>query len=520
MVNHQLFKFLRGIATFLTFAIAAVGFSATLFPDATGLLVFLLIVITPIITYLLLNFFKKYEIKVIYRKADVKPNKVLDFFVYAMNAIVFFVSTFCITIFVSMMATNEEGSEPSFSLFPLFILIPALCTYLAIKVYKKALAKESQPNSAVVVDREPTPEEIALKKEQELFALRMSNFTETRRLHSIVIDEANKLFYEDYGNPNVKPQVYKFSEVLNYSLSKTEGTVATSTTVKKGGVGRAVVGGALFGAAGAVVGANTAKQQTTTKFTPGMETLSVYLSGDEIGYKSLYFVNPYGDLIAFFEMCKGCAKEDTENYSLIFDEDDKFIARSDNKPLSDEDAKYISDKGFERLLAEEKEIKSREQTENIITKQKLNKHEAVFFNAFAEKLTESGLNPGYVKLDRLSSGTFNIYYIHKYGSCYVGKIHIPESFIEHSYKIVKEGNTRATRVFNDETEALRFIEGKPEYKIEHIERKLFCHMQCLLNDGYDTKSVDHASLDEVVEAIPLWIKYIKRCIREDKKLFS
>ena len=49
--------------------------------------------------------------------------------------------------------------------------------------------------------------------------------------------------------------MFKFDEVLNYELTE------DGETIIKGGLGRAVVGGALFGGVGAVVGGITGKKK-------------------------------------------------------------------------------------------------------------------------------------------------------------------------------------------------------------------------------------------------------------------
>lgn len=56
--------------------------------------------------------------------------------------------------------------------------------------------------------------------------------------------------------------VFNFSELEEYRIEKVGEKTITKT---KGGITRAVVGGAIFGLAGAIVGASTAKQETVKK---------------------------------------------------------------------------------------------------------------------------------------------------------------------------------------------------------------------------------------------------------------
>lgn len=79
----------------------------------------------------------------------------------------------------------------------------------------------------------------------------------------IFIDTANKMAcisnakkFDQYSI------VFKFSELEEYRIEKVGEKTVTKT---KGGITRAVVGGAAFGLAGAIVGASTAKQETTKK---------------------------------------------------------------------------------------------------------------------------------------------------------------------------------------------------------------------------------------------------------------
>lgn len=80
-------------------------------------------------------------------------------------------------------------------------------------------------------------------------------FQATRQIDDeILFDDQHKILY-------IKQRAYYFpySNIMGYHILE-----RTETTTKKGGVGRAIVGGALFGGAGAVVGAATRKKQTVS----------------------------------------------------------------------------------------------------------------------------------------------------------------------------------------------------------------------------------------------------------------
>lgn len=90
---------------------------------------------------------------------------------------------------------------------------------------------------------------------------------------TIMIDTVQQCAYLSNGKKGFDPVVFAFSEVESYEIQ----TVGQKTvTRKKGGVGRAVVGGVLFGGVGAVVGAATAKEET--KIEGGISLLNVNLN--------------------------------------------------------------------------------------------------------------------------------------------------------------------------------------------------------------------------------------------------
>lgn len=72
----------------------------------------------------------------------------------------------------------------------------------------------------------------------------------------IFIDTKNKLFKIGKKNAVNSNKVFHFNELIDYEY------VEDGETITKGGIGSAVVGGALFGAVGAIVGGTTGKKKT------------------------------------------------------------------------------------------------------------------------------------------------------------------------------------------------------------------------------------------------------------------
>ncbi|SUY47052.1 Uncharacterised protein [Clostridium putrefaciens] len=60
-------------------------------------------------------------------------------------------------------------------------------------------------------------------------------------------------------SPKFNPRIVNYSDILDFGLIEDGKTLVT-----KGGLGNAVVGGTLFGGAGAIVGASTSKRKSVT----------------------------------------------------------------------------------------------------------------------------------------------------------------------------------------------------------------------------------------------------------------
>lgn len=76
----------------------------------------------------------------------------------------------------------------------------------------------------------------------------------------VSIDKVNRLFYFGRRGGDKGPRmIYSFDEVAGYESDAPDDLTVTET---KGGIGRAVIGAAVAGSVGAIVGASTAKSET------------------------------------------------------------------------------------------------------------------------------------------------------------------------------------------------------------------------------------------------------------------
>lgn len=108
---------------------------------------------------------------------------------------------------------------------------------------------------AIVNTRNLTVEDInAAIKEQEIHMLELKSFKATKKVGSYIeIDEDKKqwLIPDGFFGGIKNPKIYNYNDIISYEL------LEDGESITKGGLGRAVAGGLLFGGVGAVVGGVT-----------------------------------------------------------------------------------------------------------------------------------------------------------------------------------------------------------------------------------------------------------------------
>lgn len=132
------------------------------------------------------------------------------------------------------------------------------------------------PLCALICDSHSTKTVNEIKRYWETNKERQNVFSPTQKLKSfmgnvVTIDPTNQLFvFGDIAKMQRAPIFYAFSEVDGY---KFEVVGQKTVTKKKGGITRALVGGAIAGPVGALVGSSTAKEETQT--TGGTQLLKI-----------------------------------------------------------------------------------------------------------------------------------------------------------------------------------------------------------------------------------------------------
>lgn len=131
----------------------------------------------------------------------------------------------------------------------------------------------------------------------------------------IIIDYNNELFYLDIKKKDLQPIVFKFKEIESY---KTEVVGQKQVTKTKGGITRAVIGGAIAGPVGSVIGANTSKQETVVSGGAAILTINLNSVYGKYELKVIFYPN---ELPRFLDECIENNKNKKDDTTTILDLD-------------------------------------------------------------------------------------------------------------------------------------------------------------------------------------------------------
>lgn len=178
-----------------------------------------------------------------------------------------------------------------------------------------------------------------VEKDLKENADRISNFKATAQYGGYVwFDDKNKWFVFPKGTFTSKIDncyVFKYDEILDYEV------LEDGTSITKGGFGKALVGGAVFGLAGAIAGGTSKKtKQVCTKLqikitTRNSDTPVVYLNLIDTEFKKDSFIYKQAsktvqDILSKFQIIveqleqEKNVKKETTNETSVADEIKKF----------------------------------------------------------------------------------------------------------------------------------------------------------------------------------------------------
>lgn len=93
---------------------------------------------------------------------------------------------------------------------------------------------------------------------------------------------------EKTWSPFPYKKVYNYSDLIDYEIIENGKTIYSSISSKgAGGIGRAIIGGLLFGGAGAVVGATTAKSKTETESNNLINSINIKITINDMDIRNI-----------------------------------------------------------------------------------------------------------------------------------------------------------------------------------------------------------------------------------------
>ena len=92
---------------------------------------------------------------------------------------------------------------------------------------------------------------------------------------SIEVDNKNQMWY--LSNGVMENIVFSFKDIISAEIIEEENVIAETKRKGGSGIGRAVIGGAILGPAGAVVGATTKKKKSKTIETEILNSMSIQI---------------------------------------------------------------------------------------------------------------------------------------------------------------------------------------------------------------------------------------------------
>lgn len=161
-------------------------------------------------------------------------------FLIILNIILSLLALFCLLGGILMLATPVDGNiEISGGIF--FIIIAILFAFFPIKnLFKFGINNDKREKDEIQ---------------------KMKEYEEKRGIKHIAQDVA---IIEKENIIILNKKEYAFNDILNYDLLEDGKTITTTIGKKKASLGKAMIGGALFGGAGAIVGGSSGKINSTS----------------------------------------------------------------------------------------------------------------------------------------------------------------------------------------------------------------------------------------------------------------
>lgn len=214
-------------------------------------------------------------------------------------------------------------------------------------------------NAATPIRKMTVDDIKAAMNTQAANAEEFSNFNATKKVGTLIEFDDNKkqwLIPDGFLGKKKNPKIYSYSDIVDFEL------LEDGETITKGGLGRAVAGGILFGGVGAVVGGVTGGK----KSKPICNSLKIKITVKSMNNPVVYInflTSPTKKNSFTYKTMYNSAQECLSVLQLICDSQDATLSASNNVPAvssADEIMKFknLLDNGI--ITQEEFEAKKKQ----------------------------------------------------------------------------------------------------------------------------------------------------------------
>lgn len=207
--------------------------------------------------------------------------------------VMFWVFVIFTILFIIAILSTEQNKAISIPMVLIFLL-PWLI-YVAIKFLIKYYAKKK----AIIEEKRKLVEDLYLSKGFNLIVQHNENM--------LLVNEKDKLF-------TMGEDAYNFKDLISAEIVEDDDVITTTTTKNKASVGKALVGGALFGGVGAIIGGNAGKSKSTSRNTKVCDKLQVKLTLNSV-------VKP----VAYLNLIKARTRKDMKRYKQSYEKAEHFL---------------------------------------------------------------------------------------------------------------------------------------------------------------------------------------------------
>lgn len=196
---------------------------------------------------------------------------------------IIFFALMLVGAFVVILSRTENKT---LNIISLVILSSFFILLIYVGIHSAVENSKAEQRRAIETKQKQTANTIKLKEEtvERKAWLEQNGYTVSKLIENkIAGDVVNSLIVDTERRVVIfdeKPVAFR--DIIGAELITETAQTASSTGGKTGGVGRAVVGGVLAGGAGAVVGAVTAKEQSTTRMTGTENAIGVRIYTSDI----------------------------------------------------------------------------------------------------------------------------------------------------------------------------------------------------------------------------------------------